>query len=771
MNRSTLLPALSTLALALAAASSAQPLPYGSYNQAGRVLDFGESAQVAQDAGRGSCSGDLCLTVTLALADAGNPALCGTATSLDVTVGDEVNICYTLTNHSSATLNYHTLVDGDVGTLLTNYQHAVAPHASFQYNRVIVASTSETATTGDFRSTWTAAEQVPTYAPNTTNPEPFVDISATGTALDIGDGESLAATAPFPLEFYGDTYTDLCVGNNGGLMLGVGSCLIPYVNYELPTAQLTGPSLLPHWDAFWPSGMVYYGSVGAAPNRRFVVSWHDKTNRAGLPTGQHGATFQVIFNESSPTLTYVYRTATFGGSGAANDNGSSATVGMQRDPVTASQFSFDTPSLSDGLAITWTFVAGATFQAVADATVAVGAPVIGVSPAAGLTPTILSGTSGTDTLQIANTGNRTLLWSWSPPAARSHFPAQPRHAVEAFVRSPAGQAQTAPDRRGRRAALPDGVDSVPARGLLSGSVIDYVSFDVLQPYTYDLIRSNQVWAWAADFAYGHFDTQFGVTGFDGSPRLFAIDTASGEARLIAPVDIPPTRFAYGGAWDPVTGTFFVAANNYGDISTTLYTVDLTNGNTVEIGTIAGRLLGDIAVDVNGLMYGMDVQNDMLVAVDKTTAEAQVIGPTGLNLWYTQGLDFDDRTGTLYLTAAGDNGYFVYAIDPQTGQPALVSPSFGEIGGFSIAAEAPICTAPEEAPWLSYAEPDGTVDPAMAVTTGIGIDATSLAPGVYSATLCLYSNDPEPSRSRVTLPLTLTVSADDVVFRDGFDGAP
>ncbi|PZQ18437.1 MAG: hypothetical protein DI564_03800 [Rhodanobacter denitrificans] len=778
MNRSTILPAASTLVLSLAGALSAQPLPYGSYNAAGRVLDFGEVRTAAQAEDRGSCSSDLCLTVTLAPADAGNPSLCGTATSLDVTIGEEINVCYTLTNHSSTTLNYHTLVDSDVGTLLSNHQQAVPPHSSFQYNRVIVASTNQNATSGDFTSTWTAFDAELGYTASTASPPPFVDISASGTALNIGDDGAVMATAPFPLRLYGAESSSLCVGNNGGIAFGVTSCsTFPYANRVLPATNLTGASLLPYWDDLMASGMVYHGAVGTAPNRQYIVAWHDKTNYGnnGLPDGQHGATFEVVFNESSDTVLFAYRTASFGGVAASFDNGASATVGLQQSATLASQFSYNTASLSDGMTITWTPVVPVILTATADATVAVGAPRLSLTPSSGLTPSVNAGSTTRSSLQIANVGNRDLAWSWQPPSARAHFPAAPRTAIEDFARSPAGQALVAPEQAGRGAALPRGVDSVPAYGIRNGnaSTIAFVSFDLLDATHYDLIRSGHVFGFAADFVNEDFTKQYAVTGFDGNPRLYTIDTQTGEPTLIAPVPIPVTASSnnpYGAAWDPFTNQMFVTGYTSSTRSTQLYTVDIATGQASPLGApLSERMIGELAIDANGLLYGMDVYNDVLVAIDKTTGEAQAIGPTGLALWLAQGLDFDDRTGTLYLAAFDQDVGNIYTIDTMTGQATLVGPSYGEIGGLSIATTAGACATEADTPWLHFVDTAGTIAPGANGTTEIEFDAAALAPGSYEARLCFYSNDPD--QRRLVLPVQLTVTDGDVLFRDGFEGAP
>ncbi|HEY6986464.1 MAG TPA: plastocyanin/azurin family copper-binding protein [Rhodanobacteraceae bacterium] len=80
-----------------------------------------------------------------------------------------------------------------------------------------------------------------------------------------------------------------------------------------------------------------------------------------------------------------------------------------------------------------------------------------------------------------------------------------------------------------------------------------------------------------------------------------------------------------------------------------------------------------------------------------------------------------------------------------------------------------CATPDVVPWLALAPDNGTVvvgDPPTAVD--VTLDATTLAPGVYNANVCVHSND--TANDPVTVPVTFTVdvSAADLVFTNGFD---
>ncbi|MGH8172774.1 MAG: cupredoxin domain-containing protein [Rhodanobacteraceae bacterium] len=78
-----------------------------------------------------------------------------------------------------------------------------------------------------------------------------------------------------------------------------------------------------------------------------------------------------------------------------------------------------------------------------------------------------------------------------------------------------------------------------------------------------------------------------------------------------------------------------------------------------------------------------------------------------------------------------------------------------------------CATPEAFPWLSLAPTDGTVavgDPATIVD--VTLDATALTEGLYSATVCVGSNDEVDPL--IELPVSFTVTTVDVIFDNGFD---
>ena len=767
----------------LAGTASAQPLPHTSLNKAaaGRAYSIGPApAHVARPAG--SCAaGGLCLAVTLALDD-GNPNQCGAATDLAVSIGDSVNICYTVTNNASTTLNYHTLGDDHVGTVFTNDNIALAPGASYQYNRTIVASTNPNGDTGTFTSTWTATDVLPGYTLDDTATFAFVDVSATGTPLDLTDDGAAAITMPFAFSFYGASSSNLCIGNNGGILFNVASCSsFPYNNQTLPTASLSNPAILPYWDDMLPNGTIYYGAVGTAPNRQFVIEYQNKFvyGDSGDPTGQTGATFEAVLSEADGSIDFEYQTATFGGAGANYDNGVSATVGLQSTSAFANQYSYNTASLSDGFAIHWTPVQAITYSATAAATLDVGSPTIITTPnaATGFSPNVTTGTSTTSPLLIDNIGNRDLDWSLTPPAPNAHFPKTPRTVAPVGTPGvPASIFGHAPAAGGKaKGPVPFGTGAVPVYATdVNANGSDYVSFDALQPGTFNTILANSVTLFGITFVDNDFSQEYGVDYFQGD--LYTISTLDGTTTLIGNTGLVSCCMvtASGMRWDPTSGITYLVISDYNARTSMLYTIDLSNASTTPIGPI-NALIRDIAIDNNGLMYGVDSDADTLVAIDKTSGAAQVIGSLGIDAVFGQGLDFDAETGVLYLASMALDQSTMYTVDPATGATTPIGLMGGELDGMAIAKSGIPCSTQADTPWLSYDIASGTVTPdpdqTHPATVHIGFDATDLAPGTYTANLCVYSND--LAHSRVAIPVHLTVTNGgpaDSIFANGFDGS-
>jgi hypothetical protein len=165
----------------------------------------------------------------------------------------------------------------------------------------------------------------------------FVDISGSsgGSGLLSGTDDGTAVlTLPFPFRFYGESRTLACVSTNGALyfVTSVGECSGfdgDFANTDLAAAPVPNdrPAILPFWSDLTfqvpGAGAVLYQTLGASPERRFVIQWND-----AYPQGSaNPVTFQIILTEGTGGIIFQYKTVDLGAGNPAH-NGAQATVGI-----------------------------------------------------------------------------------------------------------------------------------------------------------------------------------------------------------------------------------------------------------------------------------------------------------------------------------------------------------------------------------------------------------------------------------------------------------
>jgi|GEM_PF-2373228 len=188
-------------------------------------------------------------------------------------------------------------------------------------------------------------------------------INATGTALGLSDDGEATVSMGFSTPLFSSSVT---VGNNGGIGFVSGGDL-GVTNEGLPSSAAFGgaQALLPLWDDIdSDTGDVYYETIGAAPNRTFIVEWYNRPHYAGntVLDGDE-VTFEVQVFESPIAGVYaqiIYKDSDFQNS--SYDNGASATVGYQGGDGTASQYSFNTASVNPDVFISLVSAGSATSQ-------------------------------------------------------------------------------------------------------------------------------------------------------------------------------------------------------------------------------------------------------------------------------------------------------------------------------------------------------------------------------------------------------------------------
>ncbi len=179
----------------------------------------------------------------------------------------------------------------------------------------------------------------------------FQDISGTGT--DIGsscdDCITPGIAIGFQFPFYGAPYAAVNVSSNGNLQFDTVEAA--FSNTAIPSATFPGRVIAPWWDDLQTNcttvDAIYSQTVGAPGSRRLIVQWN-VVPHFNCQTGS--ITFQAVLYEATGEVLFAYADAVFD-AGNVNNNGASATVGIQNNPAIGLQYSFNSPVISDGQAI------------------------------------------------------------------------------------------------------------------------------------------------------------------------------------------------------------------------------------------------------------------------------------------------------------------------------------------------------------------------------------------------------------------------------------
>jgi thermitase len=183
-----------------------------------------------------------------------------------------------------------------------------------------------------------------TYLPLVTvNSGSWIDITADGTVLSLGDDDAQRIPLPFDFRFYGTTYNDLWVSSNGFASFANG--YTNWINDCLPDARVPNNAIYAFWDDLRPAdggggGTIYAKQVD---NETFVIEWHEVSHFGS--TGRE--TFEIVLKKDD-TILLQYQLLS---------SPSSATVGMENAKGTVAQQYWcngSGASLYNGLSVTLT---------------------------------------------------------------------------------------------------------------------------------------------------------------------------------------------------------------------------------------------------------------------------------------------------------------------------------------------------------------------------------------------------------------------------------
>jgi uncharacterized repeat protein (TIGR01451 family) len=651
------------------------------------------------------------------------PGVCAGTNSATITAGETVYYCFSATNTGNVAFDLHELVDDQLGTILSDFPFTLAPGASSP--EVIVPATPSATVTNT--ATWTAS---------TFEPFNYLPINATGTALNLVDDGHANITLPFSLNLFGVTSPNLRIGNNGGILFGATTGTVGFSNGSLPRPTPAN-AILPFWDDLdADSGNVYWQVQGTAPNRVAIVEWFQRSHFNTAPASN--VTFQVLMYEGSNRVVFQYLDVDFGN--PAFNNGASATVGLNQNATTATQISFNTPSIQPNSAIG--FPSGAlSASSMASATVTVLIPNIDVSPAS-VSATAPAGQSTTQPLTISNTGQGNLNWQIAEEPAPIPGEAQ----TPAGTGDQVAEVVTAED-------LKPGAGNVasPHIGPIWNAPQGGVLFDNGALVTNPGAGSGGADVSALQTALGLDTLGFGhqvtagnrvadditVTGagwFINQITFFAYQTGSTTTSTITSVNLR--------IWDGPPGA---PGSNviFGDTTTNRLASSVFSGiyRTVDTDlTATNRPLMANTVNVGVFLpagtYWLDWQTGGSLASGPWAPPVSILGQTS-----------KPGANALQFTGA-----WAPARDGGTGTVQQ---------DFPFVIQGPTdCTMLADVPWLSVAPTSGTTVGGSSTPITVSFNGVGLLPGTYNARLCVTSNDPDQVVGNggvlVVVPVSFTI---------------
>jgi subtilisin family serine protease len=170
---------------------------------------------------------------------------------------------------------------------------------------------------------------------------PFSYTTITGTNLNLGDDSVATVSSPFPLQFGGGNFSEMFVSSNGTISFtdayaGYNNVLLTPGGFPSYVQQPT-TLVAPFWmDLFPVKGTpenVFWEVTGTTPNRQLVVEWRNVRSFLCRSDDSATVTFEVVFREGSSDILFNYLDTIFGGGCANQDEGQTATIGVQPSPA------------------------------------------------------------------------------------------------------------------------------------------------------------------------------------------------------------------------------------------------------------------------------------------------------------------------------------------------------------------------------------------------------------------------------------------------------
>ena len=268
-------------------------------------------------------------------------------------------------------------------------------------------------------------------------------------------------------------------------------------------------------------------------------------------------------------------------------------------------------------------------------------------------------------------------------------------------------------------------------------------------------------AFAGNYAYGEDDNYYVITDADNA--FHEIDRETGEITTLGTVEPETSAESWTEiAVDPTNGKIYGSTSG-GAGTNKLYEITPPQAETgspqVELVTelnTSGLIIAT-AIDGTGQMYGLDISSDELVEIDTDEGDVTSVGSVGFNANFAQGMDFDLKTGNLYM-AAYETAFFglitsgiTLQADPETGETTFLGYQGGgegaELGYLAL-------------PSVGFVEPSltqGTLPAGSSTEVQMTLTAERLNDGEYNSEVHVASN--VAGQPRDTIDVTMNVNGE------------
>lgn len=170
-------------------------------------------------------------------------------------------------------------------------------------------------------------------------------------------------------------------------------------------------------------------------------------------------------------------------------------------------------------------------------------------------------------------------------------------------------------------------------------------------------------------------------------QLFAASLGTPEATLLGAIG---EQVGEGDlAIDPLTGDLYAIGLTDLIFPFTLLRIDLPSSTASVVGEIGSSDISALAFAADGTLYAIDTGNDTVLELDPTNASTLSSVALSEPLGALAGMDFDPRTGTLYVADGGAGGAdALFTLDPGTGALTEIGPLGIESGLSGLAVPEP-----------------------------------------------------------------------------------